>query len=208
MRVDRDTLISKVTAERRRFIRVKVNLGGRLFVPDDGREARCQVVDMSPGGAQLVSDLVPEAGARIVLYVDSFGRFEAVVARPEQGRFGVRFNCSPMKRERVAEQLLLLMNRGAVDESKLRRHERTATTQGLAHFTRANGDIIACEVLDLSLSGVSLKTDVKPHIGEKVMIGQMSGRVVRHHESGIAVEFAAQTSEKPERPSLPFKRAR
>jgi hypothetical protein len=202
MRVDRDTLVSKAKAERRRFIRVKVNLGGRLFVPADGRETRCQVVDMSPGGAQLVCEVVPEAGTKVIVYIDGFGRFEAVVARPEQGHFGVRFNCSSLKRERVAEQLILLMNRGTVDESMMRRHERTATTEGLAHFTRASGAIVACEVLDLSLSGVSLKTDCRPMLGEKVMIGQMAGRVVRHHETGIAVEFTAQVAAKPERSSL------
>ncbi len=204
MRVDRESLVAKTKAERRRFIRVKVNLGGRLFVPDDGRETRCQVVDMSPGGAQLVCEIVPDAGTKVIVYIDGFGRFEAVVARPEQGHFGVRFNCSPLKRERVAEQLILLMNRGSVDESMMRRHERTTTTEGLAHFTRANGAVVACEVLDLSLSGLSLKTESRPLIGEKIMIGQMAGRVVRHHETGIAVEFTSQTAAapKPERPSL------
>jgi hypothetical protein len=59
---------------------------------------------------------------------------------------------------------------------------------------------VACEVVDLSLSGLSLKTTVKPPIGEVITIGQVSGRVVRHHESGIAVEFCG--GKKPERPNL------
>jgi hypothetical protein len=36
---------------------------------------------------------------------------------------------------------------------------------------------------------VSLKTDVRPPIGEFVLIGQMAGRVARHHDQGIGIEF-------------------
>ncbi len=46
-----------------------------------------------------------------------------------------------------------------------------------------------CEVLDLSTSGVSVKTDIRPPVGEYVLIGQMAGRVARHHESGVGIEF-------------------
>jgi hypothetical protein len=77
----------------------------------------------------------------------------------------------------------------------LRRHDRTPT-KGFARFTRANGDILACEVVDLSLSGVSLKTDSRPPLGEVVLIGQMAGKVVRYHETGIAIEFVGPPSEK------------
>jgi hypothetical protein len=61
-------------------------------------------------------------------------------------------------------------------------------------------------VLDLSLSGVSLKTECRPLIGEMVLIGQTAGRVVRHHENGIALEFVTAHIEKPslDRPVNPF----
>jgi hypothetical protein len=205
MTVDREAVLAKLKAERRKHLRVPVNLSGRLFVPEDGREALCRITDMSPGGAQVACDFVPALGTDIVLYVDGFGRFEAEVSRPDEGCFGVRFHCSALKRDRVAEQLAVLMNRGFADESVLRRHERVAT-QGLAHFTLSNGETVPCQVLDLSLSGLSLKTNVRPRVGETVMIGQMSGRVVRHHETGIAIEFAKVQAEKPNRQLLRIRR--
>ena len=61
---------------------------------------------------------------------------------------------------------------------------------------------VPCEVLDLSLSGLSLKTAVKPLIGEVITIGHVSGRVVRHHETGVALEFCSEPPHKPERPKL------
>ena len=105
--------------------------------------------------------------------------------------FGVAFVCTPSKRERTAEQLILFLNKTLVDDSVLRRHERTSQ-KGFAKFTRADGQIVHCEVTDISVGGVSLKTDVKPPIGEFVLIAQIAGRVARHHADGIGIEFVGQ----------------
>jgi hypothetical protein len=185
---DEAPLIAKAKAERRRFRRVRVDLSGRLFVPADSRECHCKVVDLSPGGASIECDLALDADTQVVLYVDGFGRLEGSIVRAVDASFGVRFNCTPAKRERIAEQMILLMNSKLLDESELRRHDRTPT-KGIARFTRADGQLVACEVLDLSVSGVSLKTNMRPPIGEFVLIGQMAGRVARHHEQGIGIEF-------------------
>lgn len=200
---DKEELVAKARAERRRYKRVPVSLSGRLFVPSESREAHCKISDMSPGGARISCEIVPTQGMQIVVYIDGFGRFEGVVARPADGYFGVQFNCSQHKRDRVAEQLTLYLSGGNLDESTLRRHDRTPT-KGLARFTRANGEVVNCEVLDLSLSGVSLNTDVRPPIGEFVLIGQMAGRVARHHDTGIGIEFVAQdkAQAEPAKPRL------
>ncbi len=192
---DVEPVIAKARAERRRYKRVRVDLPGRLFVPAEERESRCTVVDLSPGGAAIECEISPSAGSQVVLYVDGFGRFEgAVIRREGEGKeFGVKFMCSPLKRERIAEQLMLFLNKSLVDSSMLRRHER-APTKGFTRFTRADGQLVRCEVLDLSTSGVSVKTDIRPPIGEYVLIGQMAGRVARHHENGVGIEFVGGTA--------------
>ena len=203
MAVDKEELIAQAKSERRRYKRVAVEISGRLFVPAENHETVCKVLDMSPGGARIGTDFVPANGSQVVVYIDGFGRFEGKVARPVEGGFGIEFNCSAHKRERVAEQLTLYLNGGKIEESTLRRHDRTAT-KGMARFTRANGDVVNCEVLDLSLSGVSLITEIRPPVGEFVLIGQMAGRVARHHETGIGIEFIVhgETVIEPPRPKL------
>lgn len=183
-----DPVVEKAKAERRRFRRVPVDLPGRLFVPADSREANCRIIDMSPGGASLECECIPEAGTQIVLYIDGFGRFEGTVARQDEKGFGVRFISTALKRERTAEQLTLLMNKSLLDEADLRRDDRTPT-KALTRFTRCDGKLTDCEVIDLSASGVSLRTEIKPPIGEFILIGQLAGRVARHHKDGIGVEF-------------------
>jgi hypothetical protein len=193
-----DPVLEKARAERRRFRRVRVDLPGRLFIPADGREAACKVVDLSPGGASIESELLPDANAHIVLYIDGFGRFEgAAVRRDGRPGFGMRFSGTALKREKTAEQLTLFMNKALVDDTVVvRGHDRTPT-KGIAQFTRNDGTVVKCEVLDLSPTGVSLKTAIHPPIGEFVLIGQLAGRIARHHESGIGIQFVGLTVDKP-----------
>jgi hypothetical protein len=191
-----DPVVAKARAERRRFRRVRVDLPGRLFFPENSREEACKVVDLSPGGASIDCEFLPEADTHVVLYVEGFGRFEGTVARRDGYGFGIRFAGTQLKREKTAEQLTLFMNKALVDEGDMRRHDRTPS-KGLAQFTRADGAIIKCEVLDMSPSGVSLKTALRPQIGEFVLIGTLAGRVARHHEDGIGIEFVGLGRDKP-----------
>ncbi len=193
-----DPVIAKARAERRRFRRVRVDLPAKLFVPADSRESACTVVNMSPGGAQIDCELVLEEGTQIVVYIDGFGRFEGNVMRRDGYGFGVHFVCTEKKRERTAELLTMFMNRTLVSEADLRRAERTPT-KGLTRFTRSDGQLVPCEVLDLSMTGISLKTDLRPPIGEFVLIGQMAGRIARHHTNGIGIEFVGGASGSAER---------
>jgi hypothetical protein len=182
--------IRKTRAERRRFRRVSLNLPGRLFTPADSEEAACQVVDLSPGGATLVCALSPATGSQVVLYLEGFGRFEGQVVRRDAKGFGVRFSCTVLKRERIAEQLTLFLNNALADGALLRRER--ANHKQFAKFTRADGQIVHCEIMDISAGGVSLRTDVRPGLGEFVLIAQMAGRITRHHDKGIDIEFIGQ----------------
>jgi len=183
-----DPVVNRARAERRRFRRVRVNLPGKLFIPTDKREADCTVKDMSPGGANIACAMTVDAETAVVLYINGFGRFEGTVVRSDGATAGVRFVSTALKRERTAEQLTLFLNRSLVDDADLRRDDRTPT-KGLTRFTRADGQLVPCEVLDLSMSGISVKTDVRPPVGEYVLIGQLAGRIARHHEDGVGIEF-------------------
>jgi len=200
---DAQPIVAKAKAERRRFRRVRVDLAGRLFTPGDEQEARCTVIDLSPGGAAVECEIQPEHGTPVVLYVDGFGRFEGTAVRREGQGFGVAFVCTSVKRERIAEQLTLFLNKSLADDSSLlRRHERTHQ-KGFATFTRADGQIVKCEVMDISVGGVSLKSEVRPALGEFVLIAGIAGRIARHHEHGIGIEFVGQDKNAAANPDAP-----
>ena len=184
-----DPVVAKAKAERRRFRRVDVNVPGKLFLPAESREIACKVVDLSPGGASIECEFVPEANAQVVLYMEGgFGRFEGTVARRDGFGFGMRFNATQMKREKIAEQLTLFMNQMHVESGAMRREERVPS-KGMTQFTRADGTVTKCEMVDISTGGVSLKTLLRPQVGEFVLIGKLAARVARHHPDGIGLEF-------------------
>jgi len=194
-----DPVIARAKSDRRRFRRVRVDLPGKLFIPADGQEHACTVIDLSPGGAS-VACAAPTlvSGTQVVLYVNTFGRFEGSIVRRQDATAAVKFVSSVLKRERTTEQLILFMNRSLLSEADLRRDDRTPT-KGLTRFTRSDGQLVPCEVLDLSMSGISVKTDIRPPVGEFVLIGQLAGRVARHHEEGIGIEFVGNGNNTAER---------
>jgi len=190
-----DKVIARAAKDRRRFKRVRISVAGRLYIPATQEEAICTVEDISPGDASILCDLHREPEGRAVIYLDGLGRFEGPVVRSKPGGFVMTFACSHQKREKLAEQLALEINRHLLSESDVRRHERVDTGTGsFTHYTRYTGEQIRCEVLDLSLTGVSVRTESRPPIGEHILIGNRAGRVARHHGDGIGVEFLGLAS--------------
>lgn len=191
MTADKETVVDHSLTERRRYKRERVELAGRQFEPAENREADCKIANLSPGGARILSDVVPSPGTQVIVYIDGFGRFEGNVVRSEQDGFGIQFNCSAHKRERVSERLTLYMNGNLLENTALRRHDRTPT-KGMVSFTRASGDVVKCKILDFSLSGVFLATEIRPPVGEFVLIDRVPGRIARHNDTGIAIEYVLQ----------------
>lgn len=195
---DMDPVLARAKADRRRYRRIRIDLPGKLFVPATSEEFACTVVDLSPGGASVATEALLPVDTPVVLYANTFGRFEGTVARHDGPRLGLKFASTALKRERTAEQLTLFLNKALLDESELRRDDRTPT-RGLTRFVRHDGQIVPCEVLDLSVSGVSVKTDIRPPVGEFILIGQLAGRIARHHEHGLGIEFVGNANTPPER---------
>jgi PilZ domain len=201
----KQAVLARLGAERRRFRRVAVSATGRLYIPATLEEAVCTVVDISPGDASLHCKLLQEPTGRAVIYLDTLGRFEGPIIRSKDDGFVMSFTCSPQKREKLVDQLMLEMNRKILTEADLRRFERVESGVGsFTHFTRSNGEQVRCEVIDLSLNGVSVRTDQRPPPGEHLLIGHRAGRVARHHDDGVTIEFLGltQTPDPAHTPSI------
>jgi hypothetical protein len=49
--------------------------------------------------------------------------------------------------------------------------------------------VYPCRVIDISLSGASIATRLRPDIDSLVILARHRGRVVRHHDEGFAIQF-------------------
>jgi c-di-GMP-binding flagellar brake protein YcgR len=175
--------------ERRRFQRVKVDLAGRYMLANKN-EYGCHVVDMSPGGVMLNAPKAGEVGEHVIAYVDHIGRLEGKIARTYEGGFAMTIEASMRKRDKLAAQLTWLANRHALNLPEDRRHERVLPKNPDSQVTMSDGRSYRCKILDLSLSGAAVTLDIRPELGSQLMLGRVRGRVVRHLEGGIAIEFA------------------
>jgi hypothetical protein len=181
-------VILPLSQERRRHQRVAVNLLGRYML-QDRREFPCQIVNMSPGGMALMAPVSGEPGERVIAYVDHIGRVEGVIARKIENGFAVTISATPRKRDKLAAQLTWLANRHILGLPEDRRHDRIVPSRSGARLILPNGVNVACRVIDMSLSGAAIATEHRPEIGALVTVGKVTGRVVRHLEEGLAVEF-------------------
>jgi hypothetical protein len=177
-------------AERRYFQRVRVKIYGR-FMLEDRTEHPCQVVDMSPGDTLLRADKVGELGEKVIAYIDHIGRIEGVVTRITDNGFAMTIVASERKKDKLAAQLTWLANKHELDLPEDRRHDRVSPRNPISVLRLGDGRQYQCRIVDLSLSGAAVEIDVRPAIGTPVTLGTMRGRVVRHFEDGVAVEFAS-----------------
>ena len=181
-------VVLPLSEERRRFQRVRVNLLGRYMLTDR-REYPCQVVNMSPGGMALIAPVCGQVAERVIAYVDHVGRLEGVIARHFENGFAMTIAATTRKRDKLAAQLTWLANRHILGLPEDRRHGRITPRNSAGRLILANGINVACRVIDISQSGAAIATDQRPEIGSPITIGRTSGRVVRHLEDGIAIEF-------------------
>jgi PilZ domain len=177
-----------LSAERRRFQRVKVNLLGRYMLADR-REFPCQVVNMSPGGMAVIAPVSGAPGERIIAYVDHLGRLEGHIARVFQNGFAMTISATSRKRDKLAAQLTWLANRQILGLPEDRRHGRIVPRNPIGRLIMPNGLNVSCRIIDVSQSGAGIATDQRPPVGALVTLGKVQGRVVRHLEDGFAVEF-------------------
>lgn len=181
--------IASKGTDRRRHQRVRVNILGR-FMLENRQEYPCQVINMSPGGLAMITPVAGRVGEKVVAYLDHIGRVEGTIAREIEGGFAVALNTTPRRRDKLASVLTWLANRHELNLPEDRRHERFIPKNPVTRIVLPDGTAYMCRILDISLSGAALSCPARPPIGTELGLGKMRGRVVRHLEDGLAVEFA------------------
>jgi hypothetical protein len=181
-------LLLPLSDERRRHQRVRIALLGR-FMLEDRREFPCQTLNMSPGGVAITAPVMARVGERVVAYLDHIGRIEGVVVRQFERGFAMSIWATLRRRDKLADQLTWLANRQILGLPEDRRHDRATPRDTLSTVTFPNGSEVNCRVIDVSLSGAAVASDLRPALGTTVMLGKTQGVVVRHIDQGFAIEF-------------------
>jgi hypothetical protein len=180
--------ISLREAEQRRHYRVPVALLGRYMLADH-REFACQTIDMSPGGVAVVAPVKGAVGERVVLYLEHIGRVEGEITRHIPEGFALSIAATPRKRDKIASQLTWLANRHELGLPEDRRHERIVPRNPSIEMKVEGGRPTPARLIDVSMSGCALAMEKPLAIGTSLVLGRTPGKVVRHFQGGVAVEF-------------------
>ena len=174
---------------------MKVALLGRYMLADR-MEYACQTVDMSPGGISLVAPVKGKVGERVVLYLEHVGRVEGEISRHTPHGFAVSISATVRKRDKLASQLTWLGNRHDLGLPEDRRHERIVPRNPVCELRLESGRVMVIRLIDISMSGAAVSIDDKDKlaIGTSVTLGKTPGKVVRHFQGGMAVEFRLSLS--------------
>jgi PilZ domain-containing protein len=180
--------VYKLALEKRLHRRIDISLAGRYMLANH-QEYRCRTLDISVGGLSIRGYEKGNLGDRIILYIDEIGRIEGTIVRHIDKGFAISFSPSPAKRKRLLEKLTWLMNKDMIEGDETRRFTRHLPPVSETKFFLPDGRAYPCKIIDMSLCGASIEIDVIPAVGAEITLGKMKGRVTRHHDSGIAVEF-------------------
>ena len=164
---------------------------GRFMLPDMSEHA-CQVTELTKDGATFITTSVPPEGQSIVAYLEEVGRIEAISGPARPGGFAINFTLRGPRLERLQQRIQFLKERGDGNNADNRRHARYEPSEKVSQMTLPDGRVYNCEVLDISVSGAAIKTEVMPSVGTYLMLGKMRGRVVRYMEQGVGIEFVKQ----------------
>ena len=160
------------------------------------RTFACRATRVSPFRMMVEMPVVGKVGDNLTSYFRDIGNFEGTISDTARGGVLLELEMTQAMRAKLADKLTWLekKTRDPASISDARKNPRFVPKASLSTLTLADGTIQSCFVLDASLSGAAVATELRPPIGTPLGIGGCIGRVIRHTPEGFAVKFVKQQS--------------
>ncbi|MEE9375165.1 MAG: PilZ domain-containing protein [Rhizobiaceae bacterium] len=182
-------LASNQDTDRRAYERLEVAIFGRALL-ENTLEIPCQATSISPGEVAVVAAHKPVIGEHVIMYLDHIGRLDGKVVNLFDSGFAMTISGTARKREKLSARIEWLKAHNEFGLEDHRRHERITPRNINSEIKLTDGRAYPIEIIDISLSGAAVKTEVKPAIGSQITLSGMQGQVVRHFAEGVAIEFS------------------
>ena len=175
-----------------------IRLGGRYSLANrrdlkgNRREFACRTSRVSPQQMMVAVPVVGNVGERVISYFGEFGKLDGLITDVVQGGFLLDLFVNKARREQLASKLTWLdrQQREAVVDA--RATERIVPENPHSSIVLADGSTTSCFVIDMSVTGAAVSSELQPEIGTPLAVGRTVGRVVRHFAEGFAVKFIEQ----------------
>lgn len=185
-----------------RFLRqraVRIQAPGTYTLPNwydpEGRlrTFACRTTRVSPFRMLLDVPVVGRVGDRLTSYFREFGKFDGHISDTVHGGLLLELDMTRAERARLADKLVWLERKQKDPTIRdARKDARYVPNSPHSALTLADGCIVPCFVIDASMSGAAVSSEVQPEIGTPLAVGSCVGRVVRLFQEGFAIKFAEQ----------------
>ena len=175
-------------SNRRIHQRVQTQLDGR-FMRTTKEEHSCTILDVSVGGISIESTVQVVPGEKIICYIQEIGRVEGVVVRNHDTGFALQFIMSGRALDKLADHLTWLVNRQHLKTQDQRSSIRRIPEKSLSIMTLADGSQEMISLLDVSIGGAMIKSEIRPTLNSNIHLGTLRAKVLRHHSEGFSVIF-------------------
>ena len=180
---------------------VRIQAPGNYTLPNwydpEGRlrTFACRTTRVSPFRMLLEVPVVGRVGDRLTSYFREFGKFNGHISDTVHGGFLLELDMTRAERARFAEKLVWLEKREkdpSIPDARV--DARYVPKSPHSALTLADGSIVPCFVIDASMSGAAVSSELQPDIGTALAVGSCVGRVIRQFPEGFAIKFAEPMS--------------
>ncbi|MBB4660093.1 PilZ domain-containing protein [Parvularcula dongshanensis] len=149
----------------------------------DGEELDGTLIQLNDDLRTVIirSSHMPALDDAVVFYLQSGMRFVGVCVSAGRGEATLRLRVSLRDKAARLEDI-------APNVRQLRRETRHEACEEGCDLVTADGDRHPCRILDMSLSGLFVETDIKLSVGDNVSIGRLTARVARRATAGYGLE--------------------
>jgi hypothetical protein len=195
------------TADRRDDKRVYVSLAGHYSLASsinargEPRQFACRAVNISAYGVALAAPVTGKIGMPATANIEQLGRIKGAIIRVFKRGFSMSIAASDAERRILAAKIDWIERNRHFEIPDNRAHARFIPRRPLSLLTLADGSVLPCFVIDISVSGAAISADVAPRVGTVLAVGKVAGRVARYLAGGFAVEFI-ETQDRQEIESL------
>jgi hypothetical protein len=154
------------------------------------RTFACRTSRVSPFRMMVDVPVVGKVGDRLSSYFRDFGRFEGHISEARGDSFLLELEMTRSMREDLANKLTWLEKKQKEPTiPDLRKDARIIPASPHSTLTMADGATHGCFVIDMSVSGIAVSSQLQPQIGTPLAVGACIGRVVRLLPVGFAIKF-------------------
>ena len=178
-----------------RNIRTAASIAGRYSIANkrnirgERREFACRTVSISTEAIALTGPVRGTAGERVIAHFDELGKIDGQIVRLVRDGFVMSVRLPDAERARLASKIDWLDRHKNYRLPDDRKHRRIIPKRPHSTVMLADGTVMGCFVIDMSVSGVAVSADITVQLGDVLAVGKVIGRVVRIFPEGFALRF-------------------